>query len=74
MLTRCLEEVRQDSRQAARMFTQTFEEIAAWFIEMFTAAGQPQAERLIGGRVSASYLLRESGRRAVRSTSVGDWF
>ncbi|HUE85142.1 MAG TPA: ABC transporter permease [Vicinamibacterales bacterium] len=36
--------------------TRTFEAIAAWFIEMFTLAGQPQAERLIGGRVSASYF------------------
>ena len=39
-----------------RTRTRTFEEIAAWFIEMFTLAGQPQAERLIGGRVSASYF------------------
>ena len=39
-----------------RARTRTFEEIAAWFIEMFTLAGQPQAERLIGGRVSASYF------------------
>ena len=39
-----------------RARTRTFEEIAAWRIEMFTLAGQPQAERLIGGRVSASYF------------------
>ena len=39
-----------------RARTRTFEEIAAWFLEMFTLAGQPQAERLIGGRVSASYF------------------
>ena len=39
-----------------RVRTRTFEEIAAWRIEMFTLAGQPQAERLIGGRVSASYF------------------
>ena len=36
--------------------TRSFEETAAWFIDMFTLAGQPQAERLIGGRVSASYF------------------
>jgi predicted permease len=41
-----------DMRARAR----TFEDIAAWRIEMFTLAGQPQAERLIGGRVSASYF------------------
>jgi predicted permease len=39
-----------------RARTRTFEEMAAWRIEMFTLAGQPQAERLIGGRVSASYF------------------
>jgi predicted permease len=39
-----------------RARTRMFEEVAAWFIEMFTLAGQPQAERLIGGRVSASYF------------------
>jgi hypothetical protein len=41
-----------DMRARAR----TFEDTAAWFIGMFTLAGQPQAERLIGGRVSASYF------------------
>jgi putative ABC transport system permease protein len=39
-----------------RARTRTFEDTAAWFIEMFTLAGQPQAERLIGGRVSAGYF------------------
>ena len=39
-----------------RARTRTFEAIAAWRIEMFTIARQPQAERLIGGRVSASYF------------------
>jgi len=34
----------------------TVEDIAAWRIEMFTLTGGPQAERLIGGRVSAGYF------------------
>jgi predicted permease len=39
-----------------RARTRTFEEVAAWRVEMFTLAGEPQAERLIGGRVSAGYF------------------
>jgi predicted permease len=39
-----------------RARTQAFEGIAAWRLEMFTIAGQPQAERLTGGRVSATYF------------------
>ena len=39
-----------------RARARTFDGIAAWHLEMFTLAGQPQAERLIGGRVSASYF------------------
>jgi predicted permease len=35
---------------------QTVDDIAASHLEMFTLTGQPQAERLIGGRVSASYF------------------
>ena len=39
-----------------RSRVQTLEDIAAWHLEMFTLAGRVQAERLIGGRVSASYF------------------
>ena len=34
----------------------TLEDIAAWHLEMFTLTGRMQAQRLIGGRVSASYF------------------
>jgi predicted permease len=36
--------------------TRTLEAIAAWRIDFFTLIGQNQAERLKGGRVSASYF------------------
>ena len=39
-----------------RSRVRTLEDIAAWQLEMFTLAGRVQAERLIGGRVSASYF------------------
>src|SRR5688572_2407779 len=35
---------------------QTVEQLAGWRLEMFTLTAQPQAERLIGGRVSANYF------------------
>jgi predicted permease len=34
----------------------TVDDIAAWHLEMFTLTGRIQAERLIGGRVSAGYF------------------
>ena len=34
----------------------TVDDIAAWHLEMFTLTGRRQAERLIGGRVSAGYF------------------
>src|SRR5687767_10954620 len=42
----------QDWRDRA----QSVEELAGWRLEMFTLTAQPQAERLIGGRVSANYF------------------
>ena len=39
-----------------RARTRTFEALAAWRLDMFTLAGAPSAERVIGGRVSSSYF------------------
>jgi predicted permease len=39
-----------------RSRVRTLDDIAAWFLEMFTLTGRVQAERVIGGRVSASYF------------------
>ena len=39
-----------------RQRAQSVEDIAAWFLDMFTLTGPNQAERLIGGRVSAGYF------------------
>ena len=41
-----------DWRRRMRMF----EDLAAWHLDMFTLSGLAQAERVIGGRVSASYF------------------